>query len=61
MILHVCMYEWMYVCVYVFVNQPKVKANKADDIKCMYVCMYEWMYEWMYVCMNEYMYVCMYL
>ena len=53
------MYEWMYVCVYVFGNQPKALANKADDIICMYVWMNECIYEWMYVCMIKCMNACM--
>ena len=55
------MYEWVYVSVYVFENQPKAIANKADDIICMYVCMNVCMYKWMNICMDECMYVCMYL
>ena len=49
---HALMYEWMFLCKYVYIHVGKC-------VCFMYICTFVWVYMWMYVGRQAWMTVCM--
>jgi len=58
--IHICIYTYVYVCVYVPNASLEIREMSGQMRDCIYIYVYTHMYMYIHLCIYTYVYVCVY-